>query len=202
MVDALIHVVGAPGSGKDTALRYLRGAPRLNFFSMSAELERAVANGHPRSEEISDCMQKSTLVPDDIVSDLVIQAVDNQHGVLVINGFPRTRLQGLQIYNAVPGMGTQKPIFAVLFETRPDICINRMVGRGRADSANFESAKVRFNQHTLHWARVSAYLQAYSQASVIIVEHNERTIESKVEELCAAFEFFGVRLSDWPAIVV
>src|ERR1035437_7069006 len=90
-------LLGPPGAGKGTQAEKLCHALGLLHLATGDLLRAAVANKTPVGLAAKSYMDKGELVPDQIVVDLLVAAIDADHGRskagYVFDGFPRTRNQ-------------------------------------------------------------------------------------------------------------
>src|SRR5262249_9056288 len=120
-------LLGAPGSGKGTQGKRLAahfGVPHIS----SGDLLRA------HGETLSDAgagMARGELVPDDVVLDLVADAVRGERAGYVLDGFPRTVAQAERAPDA--GISVDR---VIALELGDDAARTRLAGReseGRVD---------------------------------------------------------------------
>lgn len=90
-----IVLVGPPGAGKGTQARVLQGAFGIPQISTGDLLREAVRAGTVLGKKAQAFMDKGELVPDQLVTDLVVERIrkaDCNAGFL-LDGFPRTIAQ-------------------------------------------------------------------------------------------------------------
>jgi adenylate kinase len=124
---------GAPGSGKGTQAERLRDRFSLKHISTGDLLRDAVARGTELGKKVESIMSAGELVSDDIVLELIKEAVDgvgadDALGGWILDGYPRTMAQaealdGLlaEIGNAIDGV--------VVLEVNRDAVIARLSSR-------------------------------------------------------------------------
>jgi len=87
-----IVLLGPPGAGKGTQAKFLQEKFGACQISTGDILRRAVAEQTPLGKKASGYIQSGSLVPDDIIVDLVAEKLkdrDCEKG-FVLDGFPRT----------------------------------------------------------------------------------------------------------------
>jgi adenylate kinase len=90
-----VVLVGPPGAGKGTQARVLQTTFKIPQISTGDLLREAVRAGTPLGKQAQAYMDKGELVPDAVVTGLVVertQQVDCAKGFL-LDGFPRTIAQ-------------------------------------------------------------------------------------------------------------
>ena len=100
----IVFVVGGPGSGKGTQCDKMNRKFGYTHISSGDLLRDEVKKGTDRAKMLNDLMQKGQLVPNDIVLDLIKEAmldkVDQSNGYL-IDGYPRQVDQGIEFEKKV-----------------------------------------------------------------------------------------------------
>ena len=88
-------LLGAPGAGKGTQAELLSERLSIPAISTGNMLREAIANATPLGMKIKKLMDEGSLVPDDIVLDIVAERVsqpDCKNG-FILDGVPRTLAQ-------------------------------------------------------------------------------------------------------------
>ena len=92
-------LLGAPGAGKGTQAELLCEALGIPTISTGNMLREAMANGSDLGKQVKKFMDEGSLVPDEIVLDLVAERVaqpDCKNG-FILDGVPRTLSQAKSI---------------------------------------------------------------------------------------------------------
>ena len=85
-------LLGAPGSGKGTQAELLTQKLSIPAISTGNMLREAIANGSELGQRVKKFMDEGSLVPDDVVLDIVaerVQRSDCANG-FILDGVPRT----------------------------------------------------------------------------------------------------------------
>ena len=88
-------LLGAPGAGKGTQAELLVKQLSIPASSTGNMLREAMANGSELGQKVKKLMDEGSLVPDDVILDIVAQRVsqaDCQNGY-ILDGVPRTLAQ-------------------------------------------------------------------------------------------------------------
>ena len=97
MSEKRLILLGPPGAGKGTQAQWLCGALDLPHLATGDMLRSAVANSTPVEQIARPFMEKGKLVPDEVVVQVVIEAIEQAKkaspGGYVLDGFPRTLRQ-------------------------------------------------------------------------------------------------------------
>lgn len=88
-------LLGAPGAGKGTQAELLCKKLSIPAISTGNMLREAMANGSDLGKKVKKIMEEGSLVPDDVILDIVQERVtqpDCQNG-FILDGVPRTLAQ-------------------------------------------------------------------------------------------------------------
>ena len=85
-------LLGAPGAGKGTQAELLIQKLSIPAISTGNMLREAMANGSELGQKIKKLMDEGSLVPDDIILDIVAERVsqDDCKNGFILDGVPRT----------------------------------------------------------------------------------------------------------------
>src|SRR3989304_1162678 len=96
----MLVFLGPPGAGKGTQEALLARRRGLKHLSSGDLLRRAVEEGSALGREAQKYMDKGLLVPDEVVTGLILEQLQGQEGV-VLDGFPRTLEQARALGQAL-----------------------------------------------------------------------------------------------------
>ncbi len=119
-------LLGAPGAGKGTQAELLSERLSIPAISTGNMLREAVANGSSLGQKVKKLMDSGSLVPDEVVLDLVQERVsqaDCARG-FILDGVPRTLAQA----QALEARGIHID-HVVSIEIDDDVIVGRMTGR-------------------------------------------------------------------------
>ena len=122
-----IVLVGPPGAGKGTQARFLCDRYALDLIGTGDIFRENVQNGTELGLLAKKYMDAGELVPDDVVVEMVVQALDAMER-FILDGFPRTTAQAEALEERLAQMG--QPLTAVLaFELPEETAVKRLAGR-------------------------------------------------------------------------
>ncbi len=119
-------LLGAPGAGKGTQATLLSEHLHIPSISTGNMLREAMANGTPLGKQVKTYMDAGSLVPDQVVLDLVAERTkqpDCKNG-FILDGVPRTLAQAQSLDAA--GVPVD---YVVSIELCDDVIVGRMSGR-------------------------------------------------------------------------
>ena len=125
-----IVLLGAPGSGKGTQAKQLMAEKNIPQISTGDILRAALAAGTGYGEQAKKIMDAGDLVPDDVMLGIISDrlAEDDAAGGFILDGFPRTQKQALDLEELLDKMN--QPLDAViLMDVDFDILMKRLTGR-------------------------------------------------------------------------
>ena len=125
-----IVLMGAPGSGKGTQAKNLVDRYGCKHLSSGDVFRAEKASGSQLGRKLSQYMSAGALVPDEIVVEMMAQAIaaaDGDTGLL-LDGFPRTVAQAEALDATLAERNTPLDAVAVI-ETVDAALMRRIVGR-------------------------------------------------------------------------
>ena len=125
-----IVLLGAPGSGKGTQAKKLMADNNIPQISTGDMLRVAVAAGTRFGQQAKAIMDAGNLVSDDIVLGIISERLAEADAAdgFILDGFPRTKQQALDLEELLDQMGTPLNA-AVLMDVDFEILIKRLTGR-------------------------------------------------------------------------
>lgn len=125
-----IVLLGPPGAGKGTQAKQL--AKRLNLIHISTGdiLRQNVSSGTVLGSKAKDFMHKGALVPDDLVTQMLMQRLGEPdiNGGFLLDGYPRNIQQAKALDEMLNAQNTGIDFVAYL-ETSVPVIIQRLSGR-------------------------------------------------------------------------
>ncbi len=125
-----IVLLGAPGSGKGTQAKKLMADRNIPQISTGDMLRAAVTAGTRFGQQAKTVMDAGNLVSDDIMLGIISERLAEADAAdgFILDGFPRTKQQALDLEELLDQMGT--PLNAVvLMDVDFEILMKRLVGR-------------------------------------------------------------------------
>ena len=125
-----IVLLGAPGSGKGTQAKKLMADRNIPQVSTGDMLRAAVAAGTRFGQKAKAIMESGDLVPDDVVLGIISERLAEPDAAdgFILDGFPRTLQQALDLSELLDQMGTPLDA-AVLMDVDFDVLMKRLTGR-------------------------------------------------------------------------
>lgn len=136
-----VMISGAPAAGKGTQCQKIIEKYRLVHISVGDILRDEVKNGTPAGKRAKDFMDQGTLVPDEVVVDMVkgrLAQNDCQQRGWLLDGYPRSGSQA----EAIEKEGIRPDVF-LLIQVPDEALIERVVGR-RLDPVTGEIYHLKF----------------------------------------------------------
>ncbi len=119
-------LLGAPGAGKGTQAELLVQKLGIPAISTGNMLREAMKIGSPLGQQVKKIMDEGSLVPDDVILDIVAQRVarDDCAKGFILDGVPRTLAQA----EALEARGIHID-HVISIEIEDDVIEGRMTGR-------------------------------------------------------------------------
>jgi adenylate kinase len=125
-----VVLLGPPGAGKGTQAKLLQEMFQGCQISTGDILRKAVAEKTPLGKEAASYIDRGTLVPDDVILNLVghrIKEKDCANGFL-LDGFPRTVAQADGLQQILQSLG-QELDGVLSVQVPPQVIVQRLSGR-------------------------------------------------------------------------
>jgi len=171
-----IVLLGAPGSGKGTQAKKLMAEKNIPQISSGDMLREAAAAGTVIGRKAKAIIDSGHLVSDEIVLEIVRGRLGQPDaaGGFILDGFPRTEQQALDLEKLLDQVGTPLDA-AILLDVDGDVLIKRLTGR-RTCSRTGRLLNIHFSSQ--------AELDACTDAGGELIQReddNEETIASRLE---------------------
>lgn len=133
-----IVLLGPPGAGKGTQSIVLSREYKIPHISTGDILRESVKAGLPLGLKAKSYMDKGELVPDEVVTGIVIERLKKPDaaGGYILDGFPRTLKQAQDLDSALQNSGPGIDM-VVYFATTEKTAIERLSGRRVCRSCGF-----------------------------------------------------------------
>jgi adenylate kinase len=130
-------LLGPPGAGKGTQAEVLASEYKIPHISTGDMLREAVRERSPVGMKAKSFMDSGALVPDGIVTEIVVERLARQDAGsgFILDGYPRTRSQAESLSGALDKKAIS--IDRVLyFKTSTPVVIERLSGRRVCPACN------------------------------------------------------------------
>ena len=121
-------LLGPPGAGKGTQCKRIIEKYGITHLSSGDILRAERAAGSELGEKAKSYMDSGALVPDDLIIEMMIKAMTSEKSGYVLDGFPRTVVQGEALDKALEAAG-EKIDAIVNLQVEDSVIIGRMTGR-------------------------------------------------------------------------
>ncbi len=181
-----VVLFGPPGAGKGTQAALLKERLGLAHFSTGEEFRRHIASGTPLGVRIRAIVESGELVPDDIVLDVVKQALSSQEfrNGCVFDGFPRTLEQAQALDRLLAEMSSAIDVVLTI-EVPEDELIRRMIQRGRSDDTE-EVIRERLRVYQQRTAPVLNYYAEQGKLERIAGDASIEQVHTRIRQVLEA----------------
>ena len=130
MSELNLILLGPPGAGKGTQAERLRGDFDVPYYATGDILRAAVKEGSELGREAKEYMDRGDLVPDDIITRVIVDRIDSPEARdgFILDGFPRTVKQAQALASAIEGLG-RRLTAALSIEAPDEEVVLRLSGR-------------------------------------------------------------------------
>lgn len=123
-----IILLGPPGAGKGTQCKRIIGKYGLVHLSSGDILRSERSAGIELGKKVQGYMDSGALVPDDLIMKMMIGAMKEAGNGYVLDGFPRTVVQGQELDKALLNEGEKIDAVVNLLVADEDVA-SRITGR-------------------------------------------------------------------------
>lgn len=145
MYNGNIVLLGAPGSGKGTLAKQLAEKYGYTLITTGDILREEKRSGSEIGKKINDILGKGNLVPDDIVNQIIKNKVEGLTGQLILDGFPRTVVQG-EFLDKIAHIG-----LVVYLEVSDNTIRERIIERGKTSGREDDQSVDIINRRILQY---------------------------------------------------
>ncbi|HEY8638533.1 MAG TPA: adenylate kinase [Solirubrobacteraceae bacterium] len=130
MSELNLILLGPPGAGKGTQAERLQDDFHLPYIATGNILRAAVEEGTELGKQAGDYMQRGELVPDEVITGVIIDQVreDQAQDGFLLDGFPRNLEQANALVDALDELG-RSVTATLLIEVPDDELVRRISGR-------------------------------------------------------------------------
>jgi adenylate kinase len=189
----MINIVlfGKPGAGKGTQAEFLKTKYNLTHLSTGDIFRYNIKNETDLGKLAKTFMDKGDLVPDDVTTKMLIDAVEktkNSDGFL-FDGYPRTLSQSLALDEYFDSKNN-KITATIALDADDEILVKRLLERGktsgRPDDQDEEKIRNRYDEYNTKTAPLMDYYKKQNKFHSVngigsieeITERLSKTIES------------------------
>jgi adenylate kinase len=131
----VIVLLGPPGAGKGTQCKRLAEKYKLVHLSSGDILRNNRTNGTELGKKAAEFMDSGRLVPDQLIIEMMVGAIESAKGNCVLDGFPRTVVQAGELDKELSRKG--KKIDAIVDLVIDDgVLERRLTGRRSCPACN------------------------------------------------------------------
>jgi adenylate kinase len=163
----IIVLLGPPGVGKGTQARRVCKQYKIPHVSTGELLRAAIREGISLGQEVAKYMDRGKLVPDQIVVDLVADAVVHHPEGCLLDGFPRTIVQAEQLEEMLDRAGTQVTVVIELQVPRAEI-ERRLLERARIEGRVDDTPAAIAHRLEVYQERTEPLIEYYSERNCLV----------------------------------
>jgi adenylate kinase len=179
--------LGPPGAGKGTQAVLLAEHLGVPHVSTGDLLRSAVTRGTDLGRKVKSIMETGELVPDDLVLDLVREALAGASGC-ILDGFPRTVVQADGLAALLADLGLE--LAGVLrLDVTDEVLVERIARRAKAEDRpddGEDTVRKRLRVYEERTAPLVDYYQARGRLVDVAGEGSIEEIQARIRRTVAA----------------
>lgn len=126
--DICLILLGAPGAGKGTQAKQLVDIFEMIQLSTGEMLREEVAKKSTKGIKANEYMKAGSLVPDDLIIEMLKDRLVNVTQSVILDGFPRTEKQAEALDDMIESLGKQID-YVINISVDDEKLISRLSGR-------------------------------------------------------------------------
>lgn len=179
---SLFLIIGAPGSGKTTDASLIAQAnDNMVHYSTGDLLRSEIAKKSELGKKINDYISKGNLVPLEIVTSTIVDAIKNsKQDYIIIDGYPRSVEQMTELDKILSKNGSVALKGVIEVDVSKEVAEERVLGRARGDDDNKEVFE---NRMSVFLNPLKEIREFYKEKKIYHIINAERTIEEIVADI-------------------
>jgi len=183
-------LIAPPGSGKGTQARRLAERYHIEHISTGELLRQQVAAGTPLGEQAREYLDRGDLVPDQMISDIVLAAVveADHRGGFLLDGYPRNLAQAEQAQRWAASNGVAID-GAIYLDVSRDELLRRLLGRGDEPVKVGKGARTDDNEATIRHrlavydAQTQPLIDYYRGRGLLLAINGEQSVDQVTTDI-------------------
>jgi adenylate kinase len=184
-------LLAPPGAGKGTQGERLAGIYGVPHLATGDLLRQNVAEGTPLGQEARGYMDRGELVPDKIVTSLILKRLTGQKPLrgFILDGFPRSLKQAEDSYEWGQGrsLGFQRVISLAVDE---DELVRRLLERGRRSGRSDDNEETIRNRLRVYDETTRPLLDFYRQRGILAEVDGTGPVDEVTDRIRAVLDPF------------
>jgi len=186
-----MHIIlfGPPGVGKGTQAKILSQRFHIPHISTGDKLREEIKNQTDLGIKAKVLMDAGSLVPDDVMIELVrnILKSDLCRNGIILDGFPRTVAQALALKNIFQELSlTLRKVLSI--EVSEERIIERLVHRGEVEHRSDDTPETVIKRIALYKNKTAPVKDYYAKLGLLSSVNGEGTVEEVSNRMLAELE--------------
>ncbi len=182
-----VLMVAPPGAGKGTqgvVIAEHFGVPHIATGDL---LRDHVARGTELGRSVQGALDRGELVPDDVVLDMVKNALESCGGGYVLDGVPRTLEQARKLYELAVEMDLTADV-ALHLKVEDAELVRRLLARASEQGRSDDTEGVIRDRLALYYDVTHPILDWYEERGILVAVDASRPVDAVSRHLLTALE--------------
>jgi adenylate kinase len=179
-------LLAPPGAGKGTQAKRLAQFYGVEAISSGDLLRREVAQGTPLGRQAKEYLDRGDLVPDELVTDIVLEHVAgaDARGGFILDGYPRNLTQAKEAAELARDheIGIDGAIY---LDVDKDELLRRLLHRGETGSRSDDEEMTIRHRLDVFDSATRPLLDYYRDRGVLITVNGQQPVEQVTEDIVA-----------------
>ncbi len=176
---------GPPGSGKGTQSTMIAEKYKLAHLSTGDIFRHEIKNKTELGLRVQGIIEKGELVPDELLVELLENAISKFHGIdgIIFDGFPRTCQQAKDL-DVLLNKSADCVSLVLALEVNEEEVIQRLLKRAREQGRKDDTEEVIRNRMKVYHTQTSPLIEYYEKQSKYTSLHGVGCIDDIFNNIC------------------
>ena len=170
-------IIGAPGSGKGTQAELIQENFGIRHLSTGAQIRKEIANGTKLGLLAEPYVEAGSLVPDELVHEIVETAIQENKNGLVFDGYPRSLAQDETLEKLLAKYEQPAVKFLIYLPVDKEKLLERVLERGKTSGRSDDTVEVFEERYKAYLEATAPLVDSYRKKGLLIEIDGHESVE-------------------------